>query len=138
MLFMGPTLLSMVVLAGVHPLEDRPTNMMEVFNTCMVMMMIYCLLCFTPMALDAQARYTMGFVMVGLVGFNILANIVVVSKDPVRHSCMRCKMRWATRHRCQRRWGQRCTRLGLWCHKVCSCACCSSSRKEEDLAEEKD
>lgn len=99
MLFMAPTMLNLSILAGVHPLEDLPTNRMETFNSCMVMSMIYCLLCFTPLALDPGARYLMGFMMIGLVGFNILVNIVVVSITPARHSCLRCKSRYAKRRK---------------------------------------
>lgn len=80
-------------------MENRPINRMEVFNSIMVMLMIYCLMCYTPLVVDPEARYMMGFAMVGLVGLNVLANIVVVTIDPVKQSCKRCKVRWAKRNK---------------------------------------
>lgn len=97
MLFLAPTIFNLSILAAIHPLEDLPTNQMEIFNSCMVMLMIYCLLCFTPLAVNPMARYIMGFVMIGLVAFNIIANIVVVSVNPVRKTYIRCKSLYARR-----------------------------------------
>lgn len=99
-LFMIPTLASMVILAWIKPLETSSANRLEVFNSCMILLMSYCLMSFTAMVEDPRARYEMGFIMVGLTGLNILINIVAVSIEPIRRSCMRCKVCWAKRKIC--------------------------------------
>mmetsp|Transcript_5495 Transcript_5495/g.7341 ORF Transcript_5495/g.7341 Transcript_5495/m.7341 type:complete len:138 (-) Transcript_5495:1480-1893(-) len=103
---------------------------MEIFNSIMIMLMIYCLMCFTPLVLDSEARYQMGFVMVGLVALNVLVNILVISIDPVRLSCMRCKLRWARRHAIKRRCGRKCSAFWLcWMQR-----CCSKDQSVEDIS----
>ncbi len=76
---MLPTLACMVVLASIRPLEDLPANKLETYNSFMILLMTYCLMCFTPLALDPEARYTMGFVLVFLSAKNIAVNIYLVS-----------------------------------------------------------
>ena len=93
-LFMLPTIASMTILASVNPLESITANRLEIFNSVSILLMSYCLMAFTPLVLDPQARYTMGFVMVGLTGTNVLTNIIVISIDPMRKTCMRCKVHW--------------------------------------------
>ena len=83
-LFMLPTVAVMMLLALVKPLESPSANKMELYNSFMILLMTYCLMCFTPFALDAMARYTMGYVMVALTVKNIVVNIYVVSQKPVR------------------------------------------------------
>ena len=83
-MFIMPTLAVMMLLALVKPLEDNAANKIETYNSFMILMMTYCLMCFTPLALDEIARYTMGYVMVFLTTKNIVVNIYVVSRAPVR------------------------------------------------------
>ena len=97
-LFLCPTIAVMVILCTVKPLEDQPTNWMEIYNSIMILLMTYCLMCFTPFVLDAMARYTMGYVLVILTVKNIVVNIYFVARNPVRQSYLRCKVRWAKRH----------------------------------------
>ena len=94
-LFIIPTIASMAILAGVNPLESRPINRLEIFNSIMILMMGYCLMSFTPVVENPQSRYLMGFVMVFFTGLNILFNIVAVSLNPIRFSCIRFRVRWA-------------------------------------------
>jgi len=56
-LFMGPTMASMIVLASVKPLESASANELEIYNSFMLLAMSYCLMTFTPFVVDAQARY---------------------------------------------------------------------------------
>ena len=98
-LFLYPTIAVMVILCTVKPLEDEPTNRMEIYNSVMILCMTYCLMCFTPFALDARARYTMGYVLVLLTCKNIFVNIYFVARNPMRESYLRCKVRWAKRQK---------------------------------------
>lgn len=96
-LFLVPTIISMAVLASIKPLVDAPANRLEVFNSFTILLMIYCLMCFTPFAINPEARHLIGYVLVFLIASNIVLNIVIVSLNPVRQSCKRCKKRWAKR-----------------------------------------
>ena len=109
-LFLLPTLAVMAVLALVRPLEDRTTNLLEIYNSFTILCMSYCLLCFTEFVLDPGARYQMGFVMVILTVKNICVNLYVVGSGPARMCKLRCKSRWLRRKQIQRKWSLRAQR----------------------------
>jgi len=81
---MVPTLLSMAILASVKPLTDSLANQLEIFNSCMILLMIYCMMLFTPFVADPEMRHQIGYCLVLLTVLNIAFNILVVSHDPVR------------------------------------------------------
>ena len=92
--FLVPSLVVMATLGLVKPLSDLPTNRLEMYNAFSLLCLTYCLMCFTPFAIDAEARYTMGYVMVILTVLNILINVYVVGSGPARMCKLRCKNRW--------------------------------------------
>ena len=54
----------MMVLAHFKPLITMQSNKLETYNSFTILTMIYCLMCFTELTLDPEARYTMGYVLV--------------------------------------------------------------------------
>ena len=46
-LFMLPTIAVMMLLALVKPLADLPSNRLEIYNSFVILLLIYCLMCFT-------------------------------------------------------------------------------------------
>ena len=103
-LFMTPTLACMLVLAHYKPLRTSQYNNLEIYNSFMILLMTYCLMCFTNFALDPEARYTMGYVLVFLTAKNIVVNIYIVSQDPFRRSYLRCKVRYYSRQQIKQKW----------------------------------
>ena len=94
----------MMVLSHFKPLQTLQSNKLETYNSFVILNMIYCLMCFTELALDPEARYTMGYVLVALTAQNIMVNIYVVSQDPVRRGYLRCKVRYHRRHQIKKEW----------------------------------
>ena len=43
----------MMVLAHYKPLQNMQSNKLETYNSFVILTMIYCLMCFTQLALDA-------------------------------------------------------------------------------------
>ena len=64
--FMLPTLGFMIHLGQVEPMKNRLENRLEMYNSFTILLLSYCLCCFTPFVLDANARYEVGFAMVFL------------------------------------------------------------------------
>lgn len=68
------------------------------------MSIAYCLMCFTKLALDAEARYNMGYLLIAITVKNIVVNILIIGSEPVRMCKLRCKKRWLNRHQIKKRW----------------------------------
>ena len=96
--FIFPTIAVMMLLALVKPLQGLQTNRLEIYNSFTLLLIGYCLMCFTQFVLDAGERYNVGYALVALTIKNIIVNIVIVGKEPVRMCKMRCKKRWQSRH----------------------------------------
>ena len=73
-------------------------NRLEIYNSFTILCLTYCLLCFTPFVLDADARYQMGYVMIILTTQNILVNIFLIGQDPIRLLKLKIKSKWMRRN----------------------------------------
>lgn len=95
-LLMGPTLAVMLILAGLKPLKGgSPINDLEIYNCVTLLCLTYCIMIFTSFGSEPEAKYTIGYFMVLIIYQNIIFNIFMVSKDPTRIMCIKCKLRWA-------------------------------------------
>ena len=87
----------MIVIGQIEPLINRQDNAIEMYNSFSILLLTYCLLCLTQFVPDANARYQVGFGMIGLTGQNILVNIYIVGRQPVRELFLRCRAKWIHR-----------------------------------------
>lgn len=75
-------------------MEDKRLNNMEYFNESMLMLVMYCLMCFTDFVPDEDARALMGTVCQVLVYSHIVFNLSFTSIDFVLDLKLRYK-RWS-------------------------------------------
>ena len=54
--FLCPTIVAMAILATIQPLQDLPSNRLELFNSIMILLMSYSFMCFTSFVPDPEAR----------------------------------------------------------------------------------
>jgi hypothetical protein len=64
MAFVYPTLAVVILLGLTQPLESPYANKIEMFDSVTVLILSYCLFCFTDFVPDANVRYNIGFVMI--------------------------------------------------------------------------
>ena len=102
--YMLPTLILMCHLGMVHPLRELRDNRIEMYNCFTIMCLSYCLMCYTPYVYDAEARYQIGFFMIGLIAQNLLVNIYLVGKDPLRMMILKCRHNFRNRKQIKAKW----------------------------------
>ena len=76
---------------------DRRENRIEIFNNFIILVLSYCLFCFTDFVPDANGRYSMGYVMAALTILNIIINLFFVGQGPFRKLKLRCKQKMLIR-----------------------------------------
>ena len=76
-----------------RPLASPFENRLELYNSASIVLLIYCLLCFTEFIEDPSMRYDMGYAMILLTAQNILVNLVLIAKQPARRLYLSLK-RW--------------------------------------------
>jgi len=74
-------------------MEDKRLNSIEYFNESMIMMVMYCLICFTDFVPGADTRSQIGYVCEGLVIFHIAFNLSFLFGDYALQLKLRFK-RW--------------------------------------------
>ena len=74
-------------------MEDKRLNLIENFNESMIMMVMYCLICFTDLVPDAEMRYNIGKVCQAFVIFHITFNLSFLFGDKILDLKVRYK-RW--------------------------------------------
>jgi len=68
----------LIYLAMVRPFEEDYLNDLEFFNECCTLGMAYFLILFTDWMPDVNIRWNSGFIMIALIGFNMLVNWAVI------------------------------------------------------------
>ena len=83
-LFILPTLAVLIMVGLASPLETSFENNQELYNNFSILVVSYCLLCFTQFIPDPEMRYNMGYVMVLLTVQNIVVSLVIIVMSPIR------------------------------------------------------
>ena len=73
----------LITIGIVEPYPTKTINRLEIYNNWTVILLAYCLLCFTPWVADAGSRYQIGFVMILLTAQNIIFNLALISIGPL-------------------------------------------------------
>ena len=74
-------------------MEDKRLNTMEYFNETIIMMVMYCLICFTDFVPDQETKSTIGLVCEVIVIFHIAFNLTFLFGDYLTNLRLRYK-RW--------------------------------------------
>jgi hypothetical protein len=75
-------------------MEDKRLNTIEFFNETMIMIVMYCLICFTDFVPDASTKSSIGLFCQGSVIFHILFNLSFLFGDYLLNLKLRYK-RWS-------------------------------------------
>lgn len=91
MAFTYPTLAVVILLGLAQPLESPYDNRIEMFDSVTVLLLSYCLFCFTDFVPDPNMRYQIGFWMILMTCQNIFINIYLMSRDPFKQMIAKLK-----------------------------------------------
>lgn len=76
---------------------------MEMFSECILMLVMYHLVCFTPFVPDFEVRFRLGYMVCGLVCLHLAVSIVLMLKDKPRELRLKYQLRNAKKaHKAQR------------------------------------
>ena len=74
-----------VILVGhIEALTPPLKRKMEFMNEVIIMMVLYCMISFSPVAADPGARYMMGFFCIAIVGSHLLINLFLIMASNFR------------------------------------------------------
>jgi len=72
------TMLVICYILVTRPFEEALLNKMEFFNELSVLIASYIILLFSPFLDDYNLIYKMGWLMIGIVSFNLIVNMLVI------------------------------------------------------------
>ena len=90
-LFIFSTLAVLMMVGLARPLPTPFDNKLEMYNNFSILVLSYCLLCFTPFVIDPDTRYDMGYIMILLTIQNILVGLVFIGIQPIKMIHLRMK-----------------------------------------------
>ena len=90
-LFIFPTLAVLMMVGLAEPLPTPAENKQEVYNNFTILILSYCLLCFTEFVAKPDTRYNMGYLMILLTIQNIVVSLIIIAFSPIRMLKLRCK-----------------------------------------------
>ena len=78
MLILHLLLIGAIYTIAARPLEDPVTNAQEGMNDLICFIIAYCLIFFGDFLDDPKTKYKMGWVVVGMIAFNIFINLAII------------------------------------------------------------
>ena len=90
-LFLFPTLCVLMMVGLAKPLPTPFENKQEMYNNVTILILTYCLLCFTMFISDVETRYNMGYAMILLTVQNIIVSLTIIGIQPFRQMILRAK-----------------------------------------------
>ena len=63
-----------------RPFANNFLNSLETFNEITTMLLLYTIVCFTDNVQDAEIKYMIGWVYIGITGFNVVVHILLLLK----------------------------------------------------------
>lgn len=91
MLFIIPTLAVLIMVGLTRPLSTPFENKQELYNNFSILVVSYCLLCFTNFVPDPTTRYNIGYIMILLTIQNIVVGLSFIAVDPFKQLKLRLK-----------------------------------------------
>lgn len=81
----------LIILGFVRPFKDPFNNKMEYFNEVIILLTMYCLMCFTDWNPNIDMQTNIGWVICSVVGSHLLLNMFFMMMGNVKKVSMRCK-----------------------------------------------
>jgi len=101
---MNLTVIVQVILLGrVAPFKRRFSNHFETFSECIVMMVMYHLICFTDFMTDLDVRFKLGYTVSAVVCLHLLVSIGLMAKATFKDLRMKNRIRIATKGHAEQR-----------------------------------
>jgi len=86
-----------VILVGwVESLEGASRRKVEFINEIIIMMVLYCMICFSPFVPDPIARYKMGFFCCFIVTLHLVVNLGIIGSGSFRQLLFKYRL-WRAR-----------------------------------------
>ena len=79
MMLIAPTIAIIIFIGQEEPLANKMSNRIDIYNNYFIVVVGYCLLCFTDFVPDPQARYTIGYGLIIITLGNVIVNLLIVS-----------------------------------------------------------
>ncbi len=80
----------LIILGFIRPFKDPFNNKMEYFNELVILLTMYCLMCFTDWIPNIDMQTNIGWVICGVVSSHLLLNMFFMMKGNVKKVKMRC------------------------------------------------
>jgi len=77
-------IVQVIILGNVAPFALRFTNKFELFSECIVWLVMYHLICFTPFVSDLQVRFKLGYVVIAVISLHLVVSLAILAKDSYR------------------------------------------------------
>jgi len=97
-------IVQVIILGRVAPFALRSANKFELFSECIVMLVMYHLICFTPFVPDLEVRFRLGYLVIGVICLHLTISLGILLKDTYRSIRFKRKVRIASKaHDVQRK-----------------------------------
>ena len=88
----GSTLLQLIIIGYVKPFKGGSfANKMEMFNECMLLLIMYTMMCFTDLVPDVRIQYKMGYISCVLVVGHLLVNLGLMLYSSLKRLYLKIK-----------------------------------------------
>ena len=89
--------ITMIFQGQFNPYLLRKQNRVEISNECLTLISTYTLFVFTQFVPEPEARYKIGWALVGVVSISLASNILIIFHESAVSSIRRLRMKYQRR-----------------------------------------
>ena len=84
MLMTAQIVIAVIIVGRVQPFRTPQKRRTEIFNEVILMMVMYCVMCFSPLVPDVEVKFLMGYVCQAFIISHLLVNFGIIGGSTFR------------------------------------------------------
>ena len=84
MLMASQIVASVIIIGNVRPFPGQFKRRMEIFNECILIIIMYTIICFSPFVVSIKIRFVIGYITMMTVSAHLAVNFFIIGKATYR------------------------------------------------------
>ena len=88
-------LIAVTIISQADFYQESSQRTLELMNEVVIMLALYCTMCFSPMIEDIDTKFQLGYVSCIIVGTHLLANLFFITGNTIKLLILKVRVRFA-------------------------------------------
>lgn len=88
-------IIAVTIISNLDVYQESSQRRLELMNEVVIMLALYCTMCFSPMIEDIDTKFQLGYVSCIIVGTHLIANLFFITRNTIKLLILKARVRFA-------------------------------------------